>query len=142
MMTKKRFAPKVFISSTKQDLELARDIARRLQAVGLEPMANRTVRPGEDFRKRIGQVIRSSDAVIFLVTPAALESPWLAYETGVAEGLDKHILAVVAGTGQRPLSPVLESYQTVPYDQFDEAILALAQRLRGATAYADDPGRT
>jgi nucleoside 2-deoxyribosyltransferase len=140
-MTKARPAPKVFISSTKQDLDLARDLARRLRAAGLEPLTDLALRPGEDFRKGVGQAIRSSDAVLFLLTPAALESPWTAYETGVAEGTDKPVLIVVAGA-ERPLTPLLEAYQPVPYDQLDEAALRLAQRLRGEAATADDSGRS
>jgi hypothetical protein len=141
-MSKARSAPKVFISSTRQDRELARDMVRRLRSAGLEPTTNRAIRPGKDFRKGVGQAIRSSAAVIFLMTPAALDSPWPAYEMGVAEGLDRFILAVTAGTGQRPLPPLLKSHQTVPYDQVDEAILALAQRLRGETATADNHTRS
>jgi nucleoside 2-deoxyribosyltransferase len=89
----------------------------------------------------VGEVIRSSDAVIFLLTPASLDSPWTAYEMGVADGADKPILTVVAGAGKRPLPPLLESYQTVPYDQLDEAVLALAHRLRDETATADEARR-
>ena len=132
----------MFISSTRQDFELARDMARRLRAAGLEPLTDPTLRPGENFSKRVGEVIRSADAILFLLTPAALDSPWTAYETGVADGADKPTLLVVAGTGQRPLPPLLQSYETFPYDQLDEAVMVLAQRLSAAAAHAETPRRS
>lgn len=138
-MSKTRSAVKVYISSAKQDLELVRDIARRLRSAGLEPITDLTdlpLRAGEDISKRLGEVIRHSDAVIFLLTPASLDSPWTAYEMGVADGADKPILSVVAGA-ERPLPPLLESYQTVPYDQLDEAVHALGHRLSGKAATAN-----
>src|ERR1700722_13590125 len=62
MSKKARSAPKVFIGSTRQDLELARDMARRLRLPDLELMTDLTLPPGEDFSKRVGEVFRE-DAV-------------------------------------------------------------------------------
>jgi nucleoside 2-deoxyribosyltransferase len=111
-----------------------RAIWRRLRSAGLDPVSDLKLHPGEEFSKRVGEVIRSSDAVIFLLTPAALDSPWTAYEIGVADGADKPIIPVVAGAGGRPLPPLLESYQTIPYDQLDKAFVNLAHRLLSETA--------
>jgi hypothetical protein len=133
-MTPTQSAKRVFVSYTRQDQDLARDIARRLRSAGLEPWIDLSLSAGENWARRLGGAIRDSDAVIFLLTPAALASEWTVYELGLADAADKVIVPVVAGLGDQPLSPVLKAYQLVPYDRLDAAISELARRLTGAGA--------
>ncbi|HKI30983.1 MAG TPA: toll/interleukin-1 receptor domain-containing protein [Gemmataceae bacterium] len=141
-MSTKRSGRRVFLSYNPQDQELARDIGRRLQAANLEPLLLTDMPAGEDYKKRLAEAFRSADAVLLLVTPSALDSLWTEYELGLAVGLNKVIVPVVASLGTRPLSPILLAYQAVPYDRLDSAIAGLARRLAGTqTGGAADASR-
>ena len=128
-------AKRVFISHSGSDTELARDIARRLRESGLEPVvfaeARRSSAPSQ---KRLVSAIRNADAMILLVTPAALDSPWPAYELGIALATDKAVLSVTAGIGDQPLSPVLANTPAVPYDRLDSGIQKLSKQLANGSA--------
>jgi hypothetical protein len=123
----------IFISSSRQDAELARDIARRLRAAGFVPWLDSTVLGGgEDWNSILRDRLRDAAAVFMLLTPAALDSPWMMRELGMAEAFDKTVIPVVAGLTPERLPEPLQSYQVVPFDQLDEAIDGLTQRLAQA----------
>ena len=120
----------VFISHSHKDKDLVRDIARRLRTVGLEPFIDIDDLPtGAHWKKILLERLRDADAVLVLLTPAALESPWSVTEVGMAEGFDKVILPVTAGLEPQRLPAPLQSYQVVPFDELDGAISKLAQKL-------------
>jgi hypothetical protein len=129
---------RVFISHSMKDQELARDIARRLRAAGLDPVDSSSLPRGVEWGKGLLQAILSADAVLFLVTPSALDSPSTVYEAGVAYGADKAIILVVAGVGKRALPEPMARYQAVPYDRLDSAISDLAQRLANGEKDEDE----
>ena len=71
------------------------------------------------------------------MTPAALTSPWMMAELGMAEGFDRVILPVTAGLKPRDLPAPLRSYRVTPFDEADGAINTLSEKL---TAAAKDGG--
>jgi len=133
-MTHSRPRGSVFISHSHQDNELVRDLARRLRDAGLKPVADLSDIPaGAEWRKVVRERLREAEAMIILVTPAALSSAWMMAELGMAEGFERLILPVVAGLKPRSLPAPLQSYQVIPFDEVDRAIEALAERLAPAT---------
>ncbi|HEY7422972.1 MAG TPA: toll/interleukin-1 receptor domain-containing protein [Gemmataceae bacterium] len=135
-MTKSRATGSVFISHSHQDNELVHDLARRLRDAGLQPSVDFTEFPvGADWKKTLREHIRSADAVLLLLTPASLKSPWMMTELGMAEGFERIIVPVTAGLKSRDLPAPLQTYQVAPFDQVDGAIRMLSERL---TAAAND----
>ncbi len=132
-MTKSRATGSVFISHSHQDNELVRDLARRLREAGLQPFVDFTELPvGADWKKTVREQIRSADAVLILVTPASLKSPWMMTELGMAEGFERIIVPVTAGLKSCDLPAPLQTYQIAPFDQVDDAIHMLSERLTTA----------
>ena len=123
----------VFVSHSGQDNELVRDIARRLRDAGLKSFVDFEAVPNVAARKRrLRERLRKADAVLILVTPATLlRSSWTMTELGMAEAFDRIILPVMAGLNPRDLPAPLQSYQAVPFDQLDQAISKLSERLTG-----------
>jgi hypothetical protein len=123
----------VFISHSHQDNELVRDLARRLRDAGLKPLVDFTDLPvGASWKKTVRERIREADAVLILVTPAALTSAWMMAELGMAEGFERVVLPVTAGLRPRDLTAPLRSFQVTPFDEVDRAINMLAERLTPA----------
>lgn len=124
----------IFISHSGRDTELVRDIARRLRAAGLKPIVVLDVVSGVTERKKaLRERLREADAVLILVTPAALESPWLMTELGMAEAFDRDIIPVTAGLKPRDFPAPLRSYQAVPFDRLDAAIRELSKKFAGTS---------
>src|SRR5260370_19901250 len=123
----------VFISHSHQDDELVRDLARRLRDAGLKPFVDFTELPlGANWKKTVREQIRAADAVLILVTPAALKSAWTMTELGMAEGFERAILPVTVGLKPRDLPAPLRTYQATPFDEVDAAINMLSERLTTA----------
>src|ERR1043165_915924 len=121
-MTTPQATGTVFISHSHQDNELVRDLARRLRDAGLEPSADFADVPiAADWKKTVREQIRTADAMLILVTPAALTSAWMMAELGMAEGFERDILPVTAGLKARELPAPLRTYRVVPFDQVDDA---------------------
>jgi hypothetical protein len=132
-MTAARTKGRVFISHSHQDDELARDLARRLRKAGLEPLLDVTdISAGSDRKKKLREQIREADALLFLITPAALRSGWMMAELGMAEGFERIIVPVTAGLKSVDLPAPFQTYQAVPFDEVDGAISMLAEQLTGA----------
>jgi hypothetical protein len=120
---------RIFIIHSQQDKELVRDMERRLRVAGLEPCGVGEIAAIDGRKKALRDLLRNADAVLVLVTPAALTSPWVMTELGMAEGFDKPIVPVTAGLESHGLPAPLASYQVVPFDELDGAISELARRL-------------
>ena len=133
-MKTSRATRRVFISHSRQDDELVRDIARRLRDAGLKPFVDFTDIPvGTEWKKILRERLREAHAMLILVTPAALRSPWMMTELGMAEGFDREIIPVTAGLKPRDLPAPLHSYHAVPFDQVDSAISELSSKLIAAS---------
>jgi nucleoside 2-deoxyribosyltransferase len=134
---KKRKTPfRVYISHQSDDLSLVRDMARRLELQGIQPVAPlRGELSIKEYREIVRDEIRNADAVILLVTPASLKADWVVYENGMAQGLRKPVWVVTAGLGDK-LLPAPLPHQVVSYDQLDEAIAELAQQVQPSASTA------
>ncbi len=133
-MPTERAAPRVFISHSRQDEELARDLARRLRGAGLVPVVDWSDLAAGDWKKWVREQIRGADAMLILVTPAALNSAWTMAELGMAEGFERVILPVTAGLKPSRLPAPLQTYQAIPFDEVDAAIKRLSEQLTAAAA--------
>jgi hypothetical protein len=86
----------VFISHSKRDAAVARQLANNLRRLGLTALNSAdTLQPGDDWRKTTQTAIKQSDALILIASPDALSSSWALYETGAAEALGKRVMVLL-----------------------------------------------
>jgi hypothetical protein len=76
----------VFISHAQGDAKLARDLSRYLQAQGFRVFDPGELFPGDNLYLAIGQALEASQAMVVLISPEAVSSPWVQGDIGYALG--------------------------------------------------------
>jgi hypothetical protein len=86
----------VFISYSHRDADLARELEKKLESLGLDAFnPERDLHPGDDWRKATQAAIKRSDAVVLIASPHTLSSSWTSYEAGMAEALGKRVMVLL-----------------------------------------------
>ena len=82
--------PKVFISSAASDAPLARELTVLLEAAGVDAW-NPTMEtlPGTNVSAELGRALDQAEAVVVLVSPAAMKSPGVRREIQFALGEER-----------------------------------------------------
>ncbi len=112
---------KVFISSTQKDLDLAKDLARRLQQKGMQIFTEEDAkRPGDNWVTPIERHLRLSDEVIVLLTDHALANPRMMSELGAAYALKKKVTPVLVGVTVDDLPPFLQTLSFIKYSELED----------------------
>jgi len=94
---------RLFISYSRDDLEFADQLNAALNACGFECIIDREgISGGEDWKRRLGNLISEADTVVFVLSPTSARSEICAREVEEATRLGKRILPVVC----RPLEDV------------------------------------
>jgi len=93
----------VFISYSRDDLYFADQLDAALKLAGFATALDRHgISGGEDWRRRLGALIRDADTVVFVLSPASATSEICAWEVAEAASLNKRIIPVLS----RPLEGV------------------------------------
>src|SRR5918911_2757101 len=94
---------RVFISYASEDRECAGQLHQWLDAEGHEVFLDRDLRDGiavgEEWDKRLHERLRWADAVVCVVTSAAVASPWCIAEVSIALSRGSRLLPVLAEPG-------------------------------------------
>jgi uncharacterized protein len=91
---------RVFISYSRDDVDFADQLNSALDTCGFECVIDRHgISGGEDWKRRLGNLIREADTVVFVLSPNSARSEICAWEVAEAERLGKRILPVIC----RPL---------------------------------------
>ena len=86
---------RVFISYSRDDLYFADQLDVALKAYGFECFIDREgISGGEDWKQRLGNLIRDADTVVFVLSPTSARSEICAWEVEEAARLGKRILPV------------------------------------------------
>jgi TPR repeat protein len=85
---------RVFISYSRDDLDFADQLHAALNAYGLECIIDRHISGGEDWKRRLGNLISEADTVVFVLSPTSARSEICAWEVEEAARLGKRILPV------------------------------------------------
>ncbi len=92
---------RVFISYSRDDLDFADQLDAALTVYGFECLIDRHgISGGEDWKRRLGNLISEADTVVFVLSPTSARSEICAWEVEEAARLNKRILPVVC----RPLN--------------------------------------
>ena len=90
----------VFISYSRDDLDFADQLDAALGLGGFETTIDRHgILAGEDWKKRLGALIRDADTVVFVLSASSAKSEICAWEVADAVRQGKRILPVLC----RPL---------------------------------------
>ena len=91
---------RAFISYSRDDLYFADQLDVALNACGFECLIDRHgISGGEEWKRRLGNLIRESDTVVFVLSPTSARSEICDWEVEEATRLGKRILPVMC----RPL---------------------------------------
>jgi hypothetical protein len=75
----------VFISYSRTDAPLARELSTALAKAGLRPWLDADeIHAGERWKERVAQELRDARVMVVLLTPASAQSPWTYFEVGAA----------------------------------------------------------
>jgi TPR repeat protein len=86
---------RVFISYSRDDLDFADQLDAALKACGFECILDRHgISGGEDWKRRLGNLISEADTVVFVLSPTSARSEICAWEVEEATRLGKRILPV------------------------------------------------
>lgn len=82
---------KVFISYVNEDRDLARKLSRSLEDAGFEVWLDEShILPGDNWAEKVSQALNDSQAMVVLVSPAAMESKWVRHEIEFALGAKEY----------------------------------------------------
>lgn len=91
---------RVFISYSRDDLDFADQLVVGLELTGFDATIDRQgISGGEDFQRRLGNLIREADTIVFVLSPSSAGSEMCGWEVDEAAKLGKRIIPVVC----RPL---------------------------------------
>jgi TPR repeat protein len=86
---------RVFISYSRDDLNFADQLDAALSACGYECLIDRhDISGGEDWKRRLGNLISEADTVVFVLSPSSAGSPICTWEVEEAARLNKRTLPV------------------------------------------------
>ena len=92
---------KIFISYSRDDIEFADQLDATLRLAGYTTTIDRHgIMGGEDWERRLEELIRDSDSVVFVLSPSSAASRACTWELEKARQLGKRIIPVAC----RPLS--------------------------------------
>ena len=91
---------KIFLSYSREDVDVAKQLAERIAGAGHEVWWDRHIQGGSRFTNEIDRELKGADAVVVLWSDTSVESAWVQDEA--AEGRDSGRLVPVTLGGCRP----------------------------------------
>ena len=126
-------AYKVFISATVKDIDLARDLSRRLKEVGIDVYSvEKAAVSSEAAFNRITLDLGRADEVLFIITDNSVDNPNLMYELGAASSLRKRVTPVIIGIESNKLPSLIKGMKYVKYPDLPKYISDLQKRVKAA----------
>jgi site-specific DNA-cytosine methylase len=109
----------VFISYSRDDLDFADQLRAALLGYDFTVTIDREIPSGEDWKKRLGLLIRDADTIVFVLSPSSARSSTCAWEATEAASLGKRILPILCRSlGDASPPPELAALQfTYFYDE-------------------------
>ena len=127
----------VFVSHSSQDTWIARQIAREIEGFGAKPFLDEAeVDAGADFEEDILDFLERAHELVVLLTPWALDRPYVWAELGAAWGRRIPIIALLLGITpselqKRPGTPVfLKKRDLLQLNDVDKYLEQLSERVK------------
>ena len=117
---RERVRARVFISYSRRDSGLANQIVEALERHRLDPLIDHGDLPfGVEFQPELSELIASSDAVVYILSPSSLESLWCNWELDEAYRLGKRLVPLLREKPREEQS-VPEKVSKVNWIPFEE----------------------
>jgi len=136
-MPSHRIRRQVFLSHASPDTWVALQLARQIEKLGATTFLDeKHIAAGADFEERILVELRRSHELVVLLTPWALERPYVWAEIGAAWGKRLLIIGLLHGlTAQdidtKPSFPVMKSRNLIQLNNVDKYFTELRSRIKG-----------
>jgi nucleoside 2-deoxyribosyltransferase len=86
----------VFLSYSGEGRPWAREFANALRSEGIRAWHDEEeITFGDKWVEKMESALRHSPAVVFIITPASLDSPWTFFEIGAAIAGEKRIIPII-----------------------------------------------
>jgi hypothetical protein len=138
----------VFVSHSGADTWVAKQIAREIGACGAVPFLDEAqIDVGADFEEDILTFLEKADELVVLITPWALERPYVWAELGAAWGRRIPIVGLLLGLSaaelqSRPGVPILlKKRDLLPLNQIDVYLGQLRGRVGGTPGVDQEKAR-
>jgi hypothetical protein len=114
---------KAFISSTVEDLDLARDLAQRLESAGVtvKPVGSMTA-AGEVVFTKIRRELRQADEIFVIVTSDSVHNSNLMFEMGAASSLKKRVTPVIVGLKPTEVRSLIKNMRHIQYPKLADYV--------------------
>jgi len=124
---------KAFISSTVEDLDLAKDLAKRLESAGVNvnPVGSMTAAGEVVFTKTLRD-LRQADEIFVIVTNESVHNSNLMFEMGAASSLKKRVTPVIVGLKPAEVPSLIKNMRHIQYPELADYIKSLEERLKVA----------
>lgn len=120
----------VFISHSTTDLFIAKVMAEKIKAAGAQVWLDvQNLEGGAPLKAQIIEGMRTCKEAIVLVSPKSVESAWVTYETGLAEGRRLRVTPILINVAY-DANPVLKDLKAIDINSFDEYLEQLKRRIR------------
>lgn len=124
---------KAFISSSVEDLDLAKDLAKRLESAGVTVnQAGRMTAAGEVVFTKILRDLRQADEIFVIVTNDSLHNSNLMFEMGAASSLKKRVTPVIVGLKPTEVPSLIKNMRHIQYPELADYIKSLEESLKVA----------
>jgi len=126
-------AYRVFISSPWKDVDLARDLAHRLESAGIKVNSvDKAAVSGEPLPSKITRELSHADEVFVILTHESVNSSNLMFEIGAASSLRKRITPVVVGLKPSKVPSLIRNLKYIKYPDLERYIADLEKRAKAA----------
>lgn len=126
-------AYKIFISSAIKDIDLARDLAHRLEDAGIEVRSmNKAAVLGEAISTKIAKDLSDADEVLVILTDESINNANLMFELGAASSMRKRVTPVVVGLEPAKVPSLIKNLKYIKYADLGRYIANLEKRARAA----------
>jgi putative cell wall-binding protein len=122
-----------FISYRHDELssQYASTLSKLLQEHGYNTwMDNQNIKLGQKWDSSIRQAIKSTDAVVIVVTPDAYDSKWVQLELDLARAADKKIIPIAFGNKMQALYSAKSLGLTELYEIDNQGRIIIADKIQ------------
>ena len=126
---------KVFISATQNDKEIAKDLAQRLESIGVSVFSvEKSVVVGDVIQTKVNRALREADEIIKVLTRDSSHSAALISELGMAMVLQKQVVPLLVNLTPSELPPMFRQIQALKYADLPRYFSEISTRAKAAKA--------
>jgi hypothetical protein len=129
----------IFISSNNKDIDLARDLAKRLEKAGVTAITSTgKIDNPQGVKERVDS-LKKVDEVVFLLTTNSVGGKKLLFDMGAASSEGKRLTPITLGLKPKELPDIISGLDIIKYEDLESYISKLQQMIEEASKTAAKP---